>query len=165
MVNALFYKSKKYLEKSIDIICSFFFFTIFALALAQIFMRWIVKSPFMWSEELIRLMYVWICYLGWTLAMRNKTHIKINLFVMKLPPLGRKILETINCLLVIIFSVFMIFYGIKLIIAIGNGKAMTLPIPFGIVYFIAPFTNFIILLYQLAEIVSIWKTPGRAEAC
>jgi hypothetical protein len=39
----------------------------------------------------------------------------------------------------------------------GRGMAVTLPINFSLVYGVAPVTNFIILLYQIVDIVGVWK--------
>lgn len=157
MVLALFGKIKHCLEKCIDWISVIFFIVIFFVALAQIVMRWLFRNPIVWSEELIRLMYVWICYIGWTIASRNKSHIRITALVSVIPPFPRKILETINCVLVILFSLFMVYYGIKMTEIGGRGRAVTLPINFALVYGIAPAANFVILLYQFIDIVHIWK--------
>jgi TRAP-type C4-dicarboxylate transport system permease small subunit len=132
--------------------------------MAQIIMRWIFRNPIVWSEELIRLMYVWICYIGWTMASRNRTHICITALISRLPLSARKVMETFNCFLVILFSVFMVWFGIKMTEVGGRGMAVTLPVNFAVVYVSAPIANFIILLYQILDIVYIWKkTPAEPQ--
>ena len=163
MTPLLYSRIKYYVEKCVDWISVFFFIVIFIVALAQIIMRWLFRNPIVWSEELIRLMYVWLCYIGWTIASRNKAHIKITALVSVIPPSARKILETFNCLLIILFSLFMVYYGIKMTEVGARGRAVTIPIHFGLVYGVAPVTNFIILVYQLVEIVTIWKKPESSE--
>jgi TRAP-type C4-dicarboxylate transport system permease small subunit len=162
MISAVLSKIKLGMEKMIDWISVLFFVVIFFVALAQIIMRWVFKNPIIWSEELIRLMFVWICYIGWTIASRNKSHIRITALVSVIPPFPRKILETFNCLLVILFSVFMVYYGIKMTEVGGKGRAVTLPINFALVYGIAPAANFIIMLYQFMEMAHIWKKTGES---
>ena len=157
-------KIKHYMEKCVDGIAVLFFTVIFFVAMAQIIMRWMFNNPIIWSEELIRLMYVWLCYIGWTIASRNRTHIKITVLVSAIPPFPRKMLETFNCLLVFLFSLFMVYYGIKMTEVGGRGRAVTLPINFAIVYGIAPAANLIILLYQLLDIINIWKKPGESAS-
>jgi len=127
-------------------------------------MRWLFKNPIIWSEELIRLMYVWICYLGWTLASRYRTYIRITFISDSLPPIPRKVLATVNCILIIVFSALMVFYGIKMAEIGGRGRAVTLPITFILVYGIVPVTNFIIFMYHITDIVNIWKKPERTAA-
>jgi C4-dicarboxylate transporter DctQ subunit len=156
-VSLNFNRIKRGAEKVIDWIAVLFFVIIFFVAMAQIIMRWIFRNPIVWSEELIRLMYVWICYIGWTMASRNRTHICITAVISRLPPFGQKVMETVNCVLVILFSVFMVWFGIKMTEVGGRGMAVTLPINFSLVYVSAPIANFIILLYQILDILHIWK--------
>ena len=162
MAPAIFGKLKYFVEKGIDGISILFFVIIFFVALSQITMRWVFRNPIIWSEELIRLMYIWICYMGWTLASRYKTYIRITFLIDSFPPIPKKLIETVNCLLIIVFSAFMVYYGSKMTMIASSGKGITVPISFAFVYVIAPVTNFIILMYQLVEIVSIWKNPASA---
>ena len=163
MASALFGKLKYYVEKGIDWITILFFIIIFIVALSQIVMRWIFRDPIVWSEELIRLMYVWICFIGWTLASRYRTYIRLTFLIDALPPIPKKLIETVNCFLIIVFSVLMVYYGFKLAVIGRSGKTVTLPINFALVYVIIPITNFIIILYHLVDFVNIWKKPGGTE--
>jgi TRAP-type C4-dicarboxylate transport system permease small subunit len=164
MAPILFNKLKYRLEKCIDGITILFFIVIFIVAISQIVMRWLFKNPIIWSEELIRLMYVWICFLGWTLASRYRTYIRITFIFQALPPTPRKLLATVNCLLIILFSIVMVVYGIKMTLIGASGRTVTLPVTFALVYVIVPVTNFIILLYHLADIPNIWKKQEEAGA-
>jgi len=152
-------KMKYYMEKGIDWITILFFTIIFIVALGQIFMRWVVKDPITWSEELIRLMYIWICFIGWTLGSRYRTYIRITFVFNALPPIPQKLLATVNNILLIIFSVLMVYYGSKMTMISSAGHTVTLPINFALVYVIVPVTNLIIILYHLADFVTIWKNP------
>jgi C4-dicarboxylate transporter DctQ subunit len=154
-----FFKLKKGIEKAIDGIVIFFFCLIGIVAMAQIIMRFIFNRPFFWAEEFLRLVFVWVCYIGWTLASRNKSHICITTVISHLPPIGRKCMETLNAFLVILFSLFMVWFGIKMAEVGALNKAVTLPVSFALVYAIAPAANFIILVYQILDIVDIWKNP------
>ncbi|MDR0495837.1 MAG: TRAP transporter small permease [Treponema sp.] len=156
-------KLKNYLEKGIDGIAVLFFAAVFILVLAQILMRWLFKNPIVWSEELIRLMYVWICFIGWTLASRYRTHIKITFIIDALPPVPQKLLASVNNLLLLLFSVFMVYYGIKMTAIGSHGRAVSLPLNFALVYVIAPAANLIIILYHLTDMAVIWKKPKGAE--
>jgi TRAP-type C4-dicarboxylate transport system permease small subunit len=154
-----FAKIKKGIEKAIDWIVIFSFCVIGIVAIAQIIMRFIFNRPFFWAEEFLRLVFVWVCYMGWTLASRNKSHICITTVVSRFPPMGRKCMETFNSVLVIAFSFFMIWFGIKMAEVGALNKAVTLPVSFAAVYAIVPAANFIILVYQILDIVDIWKNP------
>lgn len=152
-------KIKTRVEKFIDWIAVFFFSVIGIVAMLQIIMRYVFNRPFVWSEEFLRLTFVWTCYIGWIIATRNKCHIRITVILSLLPSKGKKIMETFNNILTIGFSVFMIFFGKKLIELGRNTPAMTLPITFALVYSIVPITCLIILIYHVLDIVELWKKP------
>lgn len=84
-----FGKIKRITEKSIDILAVILLIGIFGLGLAQVIWRWILKDPIVWSEELIQLIYVWICYLGWAIAERKDAHIRITAVHNMLPKKGK----------------------------------------------------------------------------
>jgi TRAP-type C4-dicarboxylate transport system permease small subunit len=149
------------MEKIVDWISIVFFSVIALVALAQIIARYCFNSPLFWSEELIRLMYVWICYLGWVLATRNKTHIRITTFIDRLPRGGKKFMAIFNSAMVILFSLFMIWYGIAMIKVGLKGRAVTLPVSFALVYAIVPAANLFIVAYRVMEIMNIVKKPAN----
>jgi TRAP-type C4-dicarboxylate transport system permease small subunit len=160
---AVFNRVKWGTGKLVDLVIIAFFIIISLTGFGQIIMRWVFNNPLVWAEELIRLMYVWICYLGWTLATRNKSHIRITGIIERFPPQGKKLIETLNSLLVIMFSLFMIWFGIKAT-EVGNlSKAVTFPISFALVYVVAPIANCVILFYHVLEIINLWKGPETKE--
>ena len=150
-------------SQCLKIIAVSFFVIVFFAAILQIVMRWLFGNPLVWTEELIRLMFVWICFLGWVFATKNSSHITINAVVDLLGPRFRKILDIFNALLVIIFSSLMVYYGIKMTVVGRGGWAVTLPINFAIVYVICPITNFLIVIYQISHLVEFVKTSPSKE--
>ena len=144
---------KKGTETAIDVMSVLLLTGIFSLGIAQVFWRWILKNPIVWSEELIQLMYVWVCYLGWAIAERKDAHIRITAILNALPKTGQKWLQAFCHVLCIIFSVLMVWYGIRLV-GMGAGRtAVSLPISYGIVYFMGPLSNFIIIFYEISMLI------------
>ena len=94
---------KNFTETAIDWLSVFLLSGIFVLGIAQIFWRWILHDPIVWSEELIQLTYVWICYLGWTIAERKDSHIRITAVSNMLPTGVQKYLQIFNHILCIVF--------------------------------------------------------------
>ena len=76
------YWIKTITEKGVDGLATILMTFIFILGLAQVIWRWILNDPIVWSEEMIRLTYVWICYLGWVIAEKADSHIRITAILM-----------------------------------------------------------------------------------
>lgn len=56
---------------------------------------------FPWSEEIARICFIYLIYLGSIIAAKENQHLMIDTLVMKLPPLGQKILYTVIQALII----------------------------------------------------------------
>ena len=49
-----------------------------ALVFTQVVSRYIFNSPISWTEEMARILFVWICFMGTFLALKTKGHIAIE---------------------------------------------------------------------------------------
>ena len=54
---------------------------------AQVFTRFVTKSPLPWSEELARYMFLWLVWVGAAYATKERKHIKIDVMFNRLPQL------------------------------------------------------------------------------
>ena len=152
---------KRGAETAIDWMSVFLLTGIFVLGIAQVFWRWILHNPIVWSEELIQLTYVWICYLGWTIAERKDSHIRITAVSNTLPKGAQKYLQAFNHILCIVFSVLMVYFGIKLVGAGLKRTAVSFPLNYAVVYVMGPICNGIIILYELAGLVECFTKGPR----
>jgi TRAP-type C4-dicarboxylate transport system permease small subunit len=155
MYNRLFLKVLGLTEKILQWIAVSFFIIIFLAATAQIIMRWVFNNPLVWTEELIRLMFIWICYLGWIFATKNSSHIAIPALVDKLGAKGRWVLDLVNTILTIVFSFLLVWFGIQMTRIGAVGRAVTLPVNFAVVYGICPIANVFIIIYQVMHFMEL----------
>ncbi len=144
---------KRITETAVDRLSVFLLSGIFVLGIAQVIWRWILNDPIVWSEELIQLIYVWICYMGWTIAERKDSHIRITSVCSALPMKAQKWLQAFNHILCIAFSVLMVVYGVRLVGAGAKRTAVSLALSYGIVYVMGPICNFIIVCYETAGLL------------
>lgn len=137
-------------EKSIDIMSVLLLTSIFILGIAQVTWRWVLNNPIVWSEELIQLIFVWVCYLGWAIAERKDSHIRITAVMNALPKGGQKWLQAFCHAVSIIFSILMVYYGIRLTGMGAARTAISIKISYAVVYLMGPLSNFIIIIYEIA---------------
>lgn len=79
------------LFRSIEILIAIFlgamiFFTFMNVVLRQF------GIGFPWSEEIARICFIYLIYLGAIIAARENQHLMIDTLICKLPPLGQKVL-------------------------------------------------------------------------
>ncbi|MEE7536025.1 TRAP transporter small permease [Klebsiella huaxiensis] len=63
----------------------------FLLVLVNVLLRFIFNSGIDVAEELPRFLFVWMIFIGAIVAIRDKSHISVGMFVERMPVAGKKI--------------------------------------------------------------------------
>ena len=134
---------------------------IFILGIAQVFWRWVLNNPIVWSEEMIRLTYVWVCYLGWVIAERSDSHIRITAISSRLPVSVQKWLQAFCHVLCIIMCALMVRYGIDLIKEGMKRTAISFPMNYAVVYLMGPICNALLVIYEIAQLIECFVKGPR----
>ena len=91
-------------------------------------------DPLIFTDEVSRFLMVWTACLGWMIATRRRSHIRIRYFYDKLPPLPRGLLEAAIQLLIALFGILLIWHGASLVARNIEIEATTVPLPMSVVY-------------------------------
>jgi TRAP-type C4-dicarboxylate transport system permease small subunit len=108
--------------------------------IAQVVMRYVFRSPFVWSEELARYLLIWLSMMGTSLAVRESRHISVDFLPVFLGPRTYALFATIAHIGNLIFCVLMIWYAVPIIIRLaGIGQlSPSLGIPMWLIYAAVP---------------------------
>ncbi|MDB4516185.1 TRAP transporter small permease [Crocinitomicaceae bacterium] len=85
------------------IVVGVMFLTIVVLTLVQVFARYVFNSPLLWSEELARLLLVWVVFLGGAVVCWDGRHLNVDTFFSRTPPKLRAVLRATNALIALFF--------------------------------------------------------------
>jgi TRAP-type C4-dicarboxylate transport system permease small subunit len=117
-------------------------------------------DPLIWTDEIARFFMVWLAVLGWIIAARRRTHVRIRFFQDLLPPRAWKAAEmTIQCALVI-FGIAVAVYGVGLTIRNYDLEATTVPISFAWMYAPMVLAGVVAAGQALGELVELGRRPG-----
>jgi TRAP-type C4-dicarboxylate transport system permease small subunit len=150
-------KTVHILEHVVNRISIVIFSVIFITMLLQIFFRYVLNSPLVWTEELCRYLFIWTCFLGWTIALRKKSHIRISFFMDRLPFSLGKIVQLVFQLLIFVFLIQLLRYGIALTARSFSVPTITLYISWAYVYLAAPLSAAIMLLYSVVDVIDLFR--------
>ena len=87
------------------------------VAVATVISRYIISSPFMWSEEAQVLCFTWISFLGAGVAFRHGAHVSIEMLVDLIPFKIRRYIELVIALFV---SVLLCYVGYLSIVYVNQ---------------------------------------------
>ena len=77
-----------------------------------VFMRYILLNSFIWTAELSQFMLVWIVLIGATSAWKRNEHMQIELLLVHLPGVLRRIALILRDIIILVVSLFMTIWGI-----------------------------------------------------
>jgi TRAP-type C4-dicarboxylate transport system permease small subunit len=116
-----------------------------------------------WAQELSQYLMVWLGFIGWMIATRRRSHIRVGIFIDRLGPGIRRAIEVLIQLAVGVFAVMLIWQGHKLITRNIDIGSTSLPLPNAVLYVMLPVLGIVMLLQAAAEIAEA-VTGRRASA-
>ena len=85
----------KFFNKLEEWIGGSLFIVMLVILVLQIFARQVLDNPLIWSEELSRLIFVYVGMLGVSMGIRSQQHIFIDFLYTKFPKSMQKVVFTI----------------------------------------------------------------------
>ncbi|HHT80448.1 MAG TPA: TRAP transporter small permease [Spirochaetales bacterium] len=113
-----------YAEKSIIVVSNVIFTLMFLVVLLQIVGRYVMRNPFIWTEELARSLYVWLIFMGSSTLLKSYEHISIDFLPRKLKGKQEKAFKIFIDGIGLVFYVIVFFGGIRMM---KNTHSVTLP--------------------------------------
>jgi len=113
-------------------------------------------DPYAWTDELSRLLMVWVAMFGWVLASRRHAHIRIRFFHSMLSPFAWTIAEIVMQLTVVLFGALVAFYGIELVERNHDIEAISMPVAMMWFYVPLVFAGAIAAVQAGADIRIAW---------
>jgi TRAP-type C4-dicarboxylate transport system permease small subunit len=126
----------------------------------QIFMRYVLNQPLVWSEELARYIFVWVTFIGASYGIRKKIHISMEIFYNHLPQRIRMFVTIITNLIIVFVLLYHLPWGIAVIKDQSGILSSAMQIPMSFVYSAMPFMCLIAALRLIGETVTVIRTRG-----
>ena len=130
------------------------------LIFSQIFMRTLFNYSLSWTEELSRYIFIWQTWLGTSIALKYKQHIRVEILINIFKKAkNKKILEISVNLIWIAFSIFLLYAGTllcKSMIA-RNVLSSGMRIPLVFIYSCLPISSLIVLIRLIDNTVDLIK--------
>jgi TRAP-type C4-dicarboxylate transport system permease small subunit len=141
-------------------VCIALFMAILVTMVLQIFFRYIFNAPLIWTEELARYLYIWACWCGAPVAMRRGNHVVITVLAERLPRRVAQVIALTTHAIALFFLLQLAFQGTLLAMRSHTVEAITLPIPWSMIYVAAPISA-VLMILETTEAVS--RTLARPE--
>ena len=79
-----------------------------------VFSRYVLHATFQWYDEVARLCFVWMVFLGAAVAVRRGAHFRLHLLIDRFGPRLRRVTDLGVALLVLLFGVVLVAGGVAM---------------------------------------------------
>jgi len=125
---------------------------IVVITLASVWWRYVLNAPLAWPEQVSRILFVWITFVGAAVLYRERLHVAIDMFMAPLPRAARRAVGWAIELLILAFNFVLLLYGLKLSVDTLDQTFGALDITPASFYFAAPVAAGMMILYFLERI-------------
>lgn len=126
---------------------------IVVIAMAAVWWRYIVNDPMSWSEQVSRILFVWMTFLGAAVLYRQRLHIAIDMIVLALPLPIQRVLYWTAEIGVLIFVVVFFIFGLKLSLDTWDNTFGALDITPASFYLAAPASSALMILFFIEKML------------
>ena len=91
-------------------------------------------DPLAWTDELARMLMVWLAMFGWIIATRRRGHVRIRFFQNLLPVRAHRAVELLIQLGMVALGVLVAWYGVDLVIRNADLEATSMPVSMAWMY-------------------------------
>lgn len=125
------------------------------ITMYQVIARFVFDNPTSWSEELSVVLMTWIGYMGIAIGIKERKHTTVGFFVELLPLVVQKLINRLNDLLILLFHMGMVYYGVVLA---KNSAGVSLPatdISMSVVYSVLIIGGGLNVLFGLVQVLGL----------
>lgn len=145
----------KRLLTSVDKIFELIVVVTLALSIILMFIQILLRffyEPLMWAEELSRIFFVWIVYMGAPIVIRRNANIEVDYFVQFFSQIVRRYLKITFYLIAFVFLLYVAWLGAVITIQYADKQAYTMPISQAI-WYLPIAIGFLMMAINMARVV------------
>ena len=132
-----------------------------AIGVLQVLFRYALGNSLAWTEELSRVLLIWLVLLAAAAELRRGTHIAMQLLLEFFPIDARRWIDRVNLGLILGFAVIMLIFGAMLVERTMEQRATTLPVTMGEIYLAVPIGGALLAINALRL---LWEGMRRVPS-
>ena len=101
--------------RAVETVLALLMLLLIGLVSAQIFMRYVMHSPLTWSEELARMTFVYLTFIGAGLAFHRRENLRLGVLTDALPERARLWLRAATYVVEVLFIGLVLAYSVPVL--------------------------------------------------
>lgn len=154
----------RYFAPVVDILAIYLLSILVIVVFVNVCSRYALNLPLAWSEELAKILLVWVTFIGAAVASRRGRHLKIEDVLKRMDEKGQRKMYIYINVVVSLFLVFMIWKGFSFSIAMKDTVTDALRISNMVLYAALPVGATLMLPYSIRNIIYYYSdNKGRQK--
>ena len=137
-------------------ICALFLTVIVLSVVGQVFTRYVLLSPLIWTEEASIFALSWLVLLGTSLGVRNGTHLVCDFLPSEMPRLLKTSLAIFGYTMTGVMALVFIWYGYQFSVLGLSRFSYSTGLPMVYLYAAMPIAGILIVLFLIEKIAGHW---------
>lgn len=137
---------------------------IIVITVASVFMRYVLNSPFAWSEEICLMGFAWFTFMGAGSAIRKRSVVSLDFFYELMPLKVKKIVKVFTTILCIAAYTFIIRYGFKILDIVKTTYTAALKISYTYLYIVIPVGGIFSMMALVANLFDVLMDQDTDES-
>ena len=148
VINGFFHKIFQVLELYSKVVL----LAIVIIVSSQVVARKFLGTSIIWSEEVARLLMVWMAFISMAIGVAKQLHISIRMFYEHLPKPLQKAADVLERLCTLFAGAVIMIYGTKLVAASTTSTLATTKWPKFMLYLMIPVGGFFVIYCTILQI-------------
>ncbi|MGD2094072.1 MAG: TRAP transporter small permease [Phycisphaerales bacterium] len=149
-------KLKSGLIKGLELIVILVMLSLVLDVIWGVFTRYVLGHQSPWTEELAKMLLIWVALLGASIGFIKNSHLGVDFFVNKLNEKWKTIGQLIVYMLISVFAAVVLIYGGYRLVSLTLTTSQPSPalhIEMGYVYLALPISGFFIVIFSIEMMV------------
>jgi TRAP-type C4-dicarboxylate transport system permease small subunit len=139
--------------RGLELLCAALMAVLVCLLFMQVAARYVLSDPPDWTEELARVVFAYVTFIGAAVAIARHAHLKIDLLPAAMPQNLRSALRIVWLVGAIVFLVVVLYQSFRLLGRLSHQPLTALPVSKAVFFAAVPVGCGLMLLYEAAELV------------
>ncbi|MDI6753506.1 MAG: TRAP transporter small permease [Thermodesulfobacteriota bacterium] len=128
----------------------------------QVFYRFILRAPLVWSEEMALFLFQWSVFMGAALAVKQRGHFGLDIFIRRLPAALVKTLDKFGQVIVFCLATGLVFWGYQLSQMTMLQTYPTLQFPVGYCYLGISVSGAFMAIFAVLNEIEDWQQKRKS---
>ena len=147
--------------RALEHLCALLVVVMVVLLSIQVVGRYVFANPPDWTEELARMTFIYLTFVGGALAIVRNAHLRIDSLHSRLSPRSKTALDIALAMVGVIFLAVTVYYSIGLLSRLSHQPMTAVPISKAFMFAAVPVGCALMLVYELLRIRDYVRALAR----